>query len=268
DVFFHDFVPKLLHKVIDQTPNFQYDAILIDEAQDFEKDWFSLLLKVLNPKTISLLITCDGLQGIYARKKFHWSNVGIQARGRVKKFTKSYRNPKEVGRYAVEILPQDLLELMKNDDELLVPEEFAGIKGIVEFYLLENRQNEYQKIAEKIKILLKQKSQILILFRRNLEKMNYKHPFIEELKKQGIDWINMKKWDGVSPGVLITTIYSAKGLEADTVIIPEIDGYTSSDQRQLLYVGITRTIFKLIMTASRTTNLVKKILNLSNTVDY
>ena len=194
--------------------------------------------------------------------------MGIKALGRVKKFKKSYRNPKEVGRYAIEILPENLLDLMKNDDEFLIPEEYTGIKGIVEFYLLENRQNEYQKIAEKILILLKQKSAILILFRRNLEKMHYKHPFIEELKKQNIDWINMARWDGTSPGVLITTIYSAKGLEANTVIIPEIDEYKTSDDLQLLYVGITRTIFKLIMTASRKTDIVKKILNLSNSIDY
>ena len=74
----------------------------------------------------------------------------------------------------------------------------------------------------------------------------------------------MARWDGISPGVLITTIYSAKGLEANTVIIPEIDEYSTSDERQLLYVGITRTIFKLIMTACKTTKLVKKILDLSN----
>ncbi|XEO75477.1 hypothetical protein WKT22_00495 [Candidatus Lokiarchaeum ossiferum] len=81
--FFKNVVPKLLQKSLYSQPEetrFYYDAILIDEAQDFEAPWFEGIMDALNPKTKSLLVACDGLQGIYARKKFTWSSVRIEAR--------------------------------------------------------------------------------------------------------------------------------------------------------------------------------------------
>ena len=56
---------------------------------------------------------------------------------------------------------------------------------------------------------------------------------------------------------------SSKGLEAETVVIPEIDTFHSVKDRQLLYVGFTRTLKNLILTASRETDLVKSLANSS-----
>ena len=102
--FFREFVPALLRRAITECSLEQYDAILIDKAQDFEKDWFYPVLKLLNRETDSLLITCDGLQGIYARKRFYWKDVGVQARGRVIRYHKSYRIPKKIGKLAYQFL--------------------------------------------------------------------------------------------------------------------------------------------------------------------
>ena len=108
---------------------------MIDEAQEFEEDWFKSIIQVLNPDTKSLLITCDGLQGIYARKRFYWSNVGIEARGRVRRFQKSYRTPIEIGYLAQETLPQAIKELIGKFDEFLATNEYIGTHGIFEFIL-------------------------------------------------------------------------------------------------------------------------------------
>ncbi len=69
-------MPKLLFQILEHTEINPYDAILIDEAQDFDEQWFKILLKVLNPQFNSLFIACDGLQGIYARKRFHLVRCG------------------------------------------------------------------------------------------------------------------------------------------------------------------------------------------------
>jgi len=261
DDFFNGIVPRLLTEMLKNLgkDKITYDAILIDEAQDFEESWFKSIIAVLNPKTESLLITCDGLQGIYARKRFTWSSVGIQARGRVKRFQKSYRTPIEIGFVAQETLPKTIKELIGKFDEFLATEEFIGTHGIFEFILSRNPDEEYRKLAEKISNLLKSPQEILVLFKYNMAKKNYQHCFFEYLRQLNIGWKDLMDYDYKTPGLLIGTLHGTKGLEADTIIIPEVNTYVSDQDRQLLYVGMTRTKKKLILSASEATAFVKTI---------
>ncbi|MFW9948929.1 MAG: UvrD-helicase domain-containing protein [Candidatus Thorarchaeota archaeon] len=261
--FFRDFVPDILMQLImsQGEDKRQYDAILIDEAQDFDQSWFKPIVKVLNPETNSLLITCDGLQGIYDRKKFHWSEVGIQAKGRVKRFEKSYRIPIEIGLVAQATLPKRLKDLIDKYDEFLSTKEFVGNHGSVEIILSQNREEEYETLSEKISRFLTNPQEILILFKYNLEKKDYNHPLFDYLKKNNIQWKALKDHNFSSPGLLIGTLHGTKGLESDTIIIPEVDTYVSDKDRQLLYVGMTRSRKKLILSANRSTELIKNLEN-------
>jgi superfamily I DNA/RNA helicase len=261
DNFFHEVVPKLFLQMLDdlKEKRVQYDAILIDEAQDFEEDWFQGVIKVLNPSTNSLLITCDGIQGIYARKRFYWSDVGIQARGRVKKFEKSYRVPIEIGNLAQKSLPNTLRDLMDKYDEFISTKEYMGDHGIVEIMISESREEEYDKLAKKIHRLLKQPQEILVLFKHNMAKINYNHLFFKKLRKLNLEWKELKKHNYETPGLLVGTIHGTKGLECDTIVIPEVNSYLSNNDRQLLYVGITRSRKRLILSANKNTDLINSI---------
>ncbi|TFF90288.1 MAG: hypothetical protein EU548_03750, partial [Promethearchaeota archaeon] len=249
--FFQDVVPKLLLEKlnVDNEP-VHYDAILIDEAQDFEQTWFKAIIKTLNPKTNSLLITCDGLQGIYSRKRFTWSSVGIQARGRVRRFEQSYRTPIEIGLVAQEVLPRKLRELIGKFDEFLPTKEFLGEHGIVELVISNSDAEQYEKLAHKIKRLLQKPQSILILFKYNMEKRNYQHPIFTYLEKYNIRWQSLENFNYESSALLIGTLHGTKGLEFDTIIIPELDSYKSNSDLQLLYVGITRSRKKLILSGN------------------
>src|SRR5690606_10467954 len=48
-----------------QIPTGQYEAVLIDEAHDFEPEWFELAVKMVDPTTRSLMIVYDDMQAIY-----------------------------------------------------------------------------------------------------------------------------------------------------------------------------------------------------------
>lgn len=259
DDFFQEFVPKILKQMIKSQGENQllYDAILIDEAQDFEQVWFEPIMQVLNPDTNSLLITCDGLQGIYARKRFTWSSVGIQARGRVKRFDKSYRIPIEIGIIAQKILPKNITNLIGQFDEFMSTKQFIGNHGTVEIFVSDTREDEYIKLVEKIDRSLKSPQEILVLFKLNMKKINYKHPFFDYLKSHNIEWKDLQDYNYESPGLVIGTLYGTKGLESDTIIIPELDTYNSNQDRQLLYVGITRSRKKLVLSANKSTKLIK-----------
>ena len=90
-----------------------------------------------------------------------------------------------------------------------------------------------------------------------MKKINYKHPFFDYLKSHNIKWKDLQDYNYESPGLVIGTLYGTKGLESDTIIIPELDTYNSNQDRQLLYVGITRSRKKLVLSANKSTKLMK-----------
>ncbi|MBD3253479.1 MAG: AAA family ATPase [Candidatus Lokiarchaeota archaeon] len=260
---FRSVAPKLMMEFLNDLGNskIKYDAILIDEGQDFESDWFKIIMEVINLKTNSLLITCDGIQGIYARKQFSWSSVGIEARGRTRRFEKSYRTPIEIGFLAQEALPENLRKLLDKSDEFISTKKFIGKHGTVEIIISDTRREEYLKLARKVSSLLKTPQQILVLFKYNMSKKNYNHYFFKLLEKMNIKWKDLETHNFESPKLLIGTLHGTKGLECDTIIIPEVDLYDSDDDRQLLYVGITRSRKNLIISASKSTELVQSLKN-------
>ncbi|MEO8017417.1 MAG: NERD domain-containing protein/DEAD/DEAH box helicase [Pseudomonadota bacterium] len=65
-------------------PGGQYDAVLIDEAHDFEPEWLSLAVKMVNPDTKAFMIVYDDMQAIYrdAGDRFGASLVSRRKDGR------------------------------------------------------------------------------------------------------------------------------------------------------------------------------------------
>ena len=57
----------------------KYDAILIDEGQDFQQEWFEMLLCLLKPDG-ELLLVADDKQNIYERK-LSWIDKGMKGKG-------------------------------------------------------------------------------------------------------------------------------------------------------------------------------------------
>jgi hypothetical protein len=83
----------------------RYDAVLIDEAQDWPCSWFRCArLALKDPDAGDLLIVGDGSQSLYRKRDFTWADAGIQASGRVinRKFDldRNYRNTAEILRAA------------------------------------------------------------------------------------------------------------------------------------------------------------------------
>lgn len=79
----------------------RFDAVLVDEGQDFEPSWFRCLLAMMrDPDDGDLLIVADGAQGLYRRTAFTWSSLGIKARGRTAstrfRLDQNYRNSSEI----------------------------------------------------------------------------------------------------------------------------------------------------------------------------
>jgi superfamily I DNA/RNA helicase len=109
---FHDneadaaFGERLLHRLQNGARDAgRYDAVLIDEAQDWPQPWFQCAkLALREPDIGDLLIVGDGSQSLYRKRDFTWADAGIHAAGRAinKKFDldRNYRNTAEILRAA------------------------------------------------------------------------------------------------------------------------------------------------------------------------
>jgi superfamily I DNA/RNA helicase len=116
-----------------QIPGGQYEAVLIDEAHDFEPQWLALAAKIVDQDKRSLLIVYDDAQAIYrGRKRPVWSHLGIDARGKTTVLKINYRNTSQIlgfaKRFAADVLGAPGLQA---DDEaaVLLPED-AGRQGL------------------------------------------------------------------------------------------------------------------------------------------
>lgn len=75
----------------------RYDAILIDEGQDFDETWVQGLARLLNGKSDSLLFSYDEAQNVFGRKTVNWKKVGLSVQGkRPVKLETNYRNTVEI----------------------------------------------------------------------------------------------------------------------------------------------------------------------------
>src|SRR4029079_18997679 len=122
-------------KAVDQghIPAEQYDAVLIDEAHDFEPQWLALAAKMVNPRTKALMVVYDDIQAIYkGRERPVWKQLGIEARCITHRFKVNYRNAAQIvafaRRFAADVIGAPGVTA---DDEhaILLPED-AGRQGL------------------------------------------------------------------------------------------------------------------------------------------
>ncbi len=72
-----------------------YQAVLVDEGQDFADAWYRALLRALDPTTNSLFIALDSSQNIYKRK-VSWREIGVRIVGRTRVLRVNYRNTRPI----------------------------------------------------------------------------------------------------------------------------------------------------------------------------
>jgi hypothetical protein len=266
----------------------KYDAILIDEAQDFERSWFQCAVEALKDGDDGdLIIVADGNQGIFYRpKEFKWIHVGVKARGRVIPLRRNYRNTDEIMDLAWVFAEQTEED---NGEAIISVKPFDAVRHGPEPYIYKatDRQDENKRIVILVKDLLDGKwrstlldkplapSEIGVIYPRiPKSKFMWKMFFLlKEALEQECDliWLNdfkdKKGKDRVTePGLKIQTIDSSKGLQYRAAILMWADLLPSNlpdsdkDQdRRKLYVALTRAQDFLAVTYSEDSELTKKL---------
>lgn len=264
-----------------------YDAVLVDEGQDFEPSWYRCVLQALRePLTGDLLIVGDGSQTAYRRNRVSWKSLGIRAQGRTRYLARNYRNTRAIAAaaapYAGEVVDEDGIPAASCDpstarrDTPLRPmlvgaatrdEEYAAIVATVRDLLAGTFAG--QSIAPLAP------GDIGVLYRRDDGSGRVRALVDQVAAVAPTVWLNEPVPAGrgdsrqrlSEPGVKVLTIHAAKGLQFPAVVLAFADqlGGQSADEerrkeRRLLYVALTRPEDYLAVTyAGSVTPLVREM---------
>jgi len=246
-------------------PRGQYGALMIDEGHDFEADWLRLVVQMVDPEEGSLLLLYDDAQSIYTRRggmNFSLSSVGVQARGRTTILRLNYRNTNEILEYALAFARHYLAPNDSDEDHIpLVEPTAAGRHGPApHLRICASPDEELRYVAATLNRLRERGLQwrdacvtchAKWLAERVADYLAGRDIPVTRL----IESAEKRAFDPLVDSVKVMTMHSSKGLEFPVVIIPGIDalpraqGDAAADAK-LLYVAMTRSTDKLLVTAS------------------
>jgi Nuclease-related domain/AAA domain/UvrD-like helicase C-terminal domain len=261
-------------KAVDQghIPTEQYDAVLIDEAHDFEPQWLALAAKMVNPRTKALMVVYDDIQAIYkGRERPVWKQLGIEATGRTTVLKVNYRNTAQIVAFARRFA-SDVIGAPGTtaDDEhaVLLPED-AGRQGLVpEVRQCVSIDAEAHCIAEWF--LGRKKAgyewpQMACLYPEHWigERVAHvltKHGVPIDMAKNNRNRVSTKR-----VAVRLLSMHTAKGLEFPCVAIAGLGllgrhGEPVEECVRLTYVGVTRATHEALLTYSSESELVRRLI--------
>ncbi len=266
-------IEETLRKATDFTK--KYDAVLVDEGQDFSDDMYRIVVSLLNPVTNHLSIALDEDQNIY-RKTQTWKNLGIQDRGRVHQLSWMYRNSSAIANFARRFINKKNEELPPQvqpiQDYQTAPgpepeiRQFPTLDELIHHVVRQVdhlHNNEGYPLSE-IAIIYTQKSP------HRLPDIHLPDLIMKALENQGIlcNWIaedyrSKRSYDVTTQSVTISTIHSVKGFDYACVFVIGLDWldetrWTAEQVKKLTYVAITRARERLFISHIYATDICKK----------
>ncbi len=251
-------------------PGGQYDAVLIDEAHDFEPQWLVLAAKMVNPDTKALMIVYDDAQAIYkGRKRPVWKQLGIEAAGRTTVLKVNYRNTAQTLRFARKFAADVIGApgLCAGDESaILMPEDGGreGVEPVVRQCV--SHDGEAHAIAEWLlgrKAAGYQWAQMAVLYPRHFigerfEKVLAKHGVPVDVARN-----HNNRVQSDHDAVRFLSMHSAKGLEFPCVAMGGLGELKKAedieDDVRLTYVAITRATHEAFITYSNMSELVGRL---------
>ncbi|MGI6481952.1 MAG: UvrD-helicase domain-containing protein [Methanobacterium sp.] len=247
---------------------YKYDAILIDEGQDYEWIWYDLLSKFLTDRN-ELFFVCDKKQNIYNRELSWIDNMGefkgkVQFKGVWPELKTVYRIPKKIGditnKFSDEFGLEHSIEVSEDYQQITLFEKppifrWDNIKinnwsaHLMEAYdLIKNQQMNFKEghASDIVVLLPSRKMGMAAVNIFNKENIQVNHVF--EYEEQ-VKYHNHKKafWLGDSR-LKMSTIHSFKGWEALHVIMLIPKNWNGDENLDsLVYTAMTRSRKNLIV---------------------
>ncbi|MFB3884706.1 MAG: 3'-5' exonuclease [Thermodesulfobacteriota bacterium] len=264
DDYWDRIIPQLLLKAYkeERLRSGMYQAILVDEGQDFADDWYRTLIHALDQSTSSLFIALDSSQTIYKRK-VSWRDIGIQIVGRTRVLRVNYRNTRLILSTAYTLI-RDLdvsgMVVCEAGGEYVVPEKALRDGPMPEIKRFGFFDSERRHALDWIRTRLEKGVSpgdmlVLGLSRSDMSKLEEWH------QDAGIP--AQLLGGRVRPGVVrLSTVHSAKGLDAESVLLlsaHQLEKRDEAEGRRLFYIAMTRARTELCISYSGESVLVAQI---------
>lgn len=263
------FLVNKMEEIIDSMDDtefskYKYDAIMIDEGQDFKHDWYILLSKFLTDRN-EMLLVCDEKQNIY-EKDTSWIHEmhNTQFNKRWRTLDSMYRFPEKIGKFINQFASTfDLDEEVKVEEGLqkrLVgrqPNPYIRwdnidsrewIPRILDAYnFVKSQGSPMDPIPDSdITILLPNNEtgqEAIEVFHENHVDVDHIFKYVKDSKNY-----NKRSFNYKDPRVTISTIHIYKGQETDHIImlIPE-ELHGEKELDKLVYTGMTRSMEGLVV---------------------
>ena len=278
-----EYYEMVIQDTLEKLPscNLRYDAILIDEGQDFSDDMLKIATALLNPRTDHLAIALDDNQNIYQRRS-SWKAIGIHARGRVRRLSWIYRNTKEIADFANRVILGYQEPSREIHQEELFPEIFEDLHGPQPDI---RHLNDYETITawvvDRIWTLNEMETyplaEIAVIYTMRSPEgdsaMNLPRLLEDALEKRGLmhNWISedyrsKRAYDVTADSIPISTIHSLKGFDYACVFILGMDWlgagsrWTEEQIQKLAYVAVTRAREQLFIPYCRKNDLITRMM--------
>ncbi len=255
----------------------RWDHVIVDEAQDLTPAALSLTVELCASPT-GVFLTADANQSLYNRG-FRWRNVhdSLRVAGRTRTLRRNYRSTRQIAAAAAEIVDRerDQPRLMNDgstntttDGETLVQEcVHSGPPPLI--YAAQGTTDQWRWIAQQIVAAARGLRLPVGAAAVLVPSSEIGQPLAVALRDYGVPAIFMSSHEFSldEPGVKVTTLHAAKGLEFPIVIVAHVEAgrlprpteATNPDeqaayeeaQRRLLYVGCTRAMRRLFVTTDR-----------------
>ncbi len=262
--FFKTVVPNAVIRAIQSKEYQKYDAILIDEGQDYHFEWYHMLSSYFLTPRDEMVVVCDKKQNIYDRE-LDWLDKRVTRQG-LEKFTEpyidlttSYRMPAKVA-----VMSNEFSELFEMNQELKV----GKIEGApvlfhsqhIVWLNIEDKQwldyihksflrfkKEGYNPTDMVILLPNHKyGQECVSFFKN---MNIEVNHVFESETEGTYHPHKKAFYMGDSRLKMSTIHSFKGWELPNIILYIPPSSPESNKRldSIVYTAITRTRENLIV---------------------
>ncbi|MGD9031911.1 MAG: 3'-5' exonuclease [Desulfobacteraceae bacterium] len=259
-------------------PLAHFDAILIDEGQDFSNEMLKTLLGMLRSGG-DLVIALDSYQDLYSRRG-PWKSLGIQAVGRTSYLGKVYRNTAEIFGFTQRFIG----ETERLEKQLaLLPDAYALHGELPELRQLADYDEVEDFLINDLSACLGQgefkRSEAAVIYDDKvygLDRFAYDNRALpmrvrKKLEASGIPttWVSQdvrakEMYDVTTDRVSLISIHSSKGLDFDLVYLVGVDRIqptqlTRAYLTNLIYVAMTRAKYRLVIPYVRETEFIKRM---------
>lgn len=216
--------PRLFEQALDRLPNDRFDAVVVDEGQDFESDWWDgLELVNRNMTDGSLFVFLDPVQRIFSEGLCYFPVLGEPFSLPV-----NCRNTELIAKQCGQVLGENIRTRP------------GAPKGREPIRLVADSSSAQATAAEKqVKEWLNaglKPNQIAVITARSAENgcLHGKGQFAGTVLTE-----DLARWRS-GDGVLVSTVGRFKGLEADAMVLTDVPEYGSHFRKEHLYVACSR----------------------------